>query len=259
MAGDARVVDASRDRHRRARGSAARRAVRQPVRAVRREAHAARAPRPDTPVTVLQRFGLPDEHVGDGAARGARPHASFPITSRRCTSTPARWARPREMVRLLPTHQAAARSGRVPVGRRADAPVAHPLPARGDVRGGGGGRGAPGRRPDRRARPTPRSKTSWATSSTRWCSTRCSRRRPTRSRWPTSPAASTTSSCAATRTCSATSSPTRPSDVMRNWEQIKKEEKGDDVDRRRHHARTAVAPLHPQAVPQGGVDRARSR
>ena len=51
-------------------------------------------------------------------------------------------------------------------------------------------------------------------------------RRPASSPWPTSRAASTTSSCAATRTCSATSSPTRPADVVRNWEQIKKEEKG---------------------------------
>ena len=32
-----------------------------------------------------------------------------------------------------------------------------------------------------------RSRTSSATSSTRWCSTRCSRRRPARSPWPTSP------------------------------------------------------------------------
>ena len=75
-------------------------------------------------------------------------------------------------------------------------------------------------------RRTHRCRTSSATCSTRSCSTRCSRRRPASSPWPTSRAASTTSSCAATRTCSATSWPTRPSDVMRNWEQIKKEEKG---------------------------------
>ena len=34
---------------------------------------------------------------------------------------------------------------------------------------------------------------------------------------------------------------------------------GHHVDRRRHHARAAVAPLHAQAVPQGGVGRPRSR
>ena len=48
-------------------------------------------------------------------------------------------------------------------------------------------------------------------------------------------------------------------DVMRNWEQIKKDGEGHDVDRRGHHAGPAVAALHAQAVPQGGVGRARAR
>ena len=48
-------------------------------------------------------------------------------------------------------------------------------------------------------------------------------------------------------------------DVMRNWEQIKKDEKGTTSIVDRHHARPAVAPLHAQAVPQGGVGRPRSR
>ena len=48
-------------------------------------------------------------------------------------------------------------------------------------------------------------------------------------------------------------------EVVKNWEQIKLDGEGHDLARRRHHARPAVAPLHQQAVPQGRVDRSRSR
>ena len=72
-------------------------------------------------------------------------------------------------------HRAAARAGRLPVGRRADAPLAHPLPARRGLRGRRGDRGAPARRAgaattSTRER-TPRSTTSSATCCSRWCST----------------------------------------------------------------------------------------
>ena len=46
------------------------------------------------------------------------------------------------------------------------------------------------------------------------------------STWPTWRAACTTSSCTATRTCSATSRPTTRTQVVTNWEAIKKSEKG---------------------------------
>ena len=52
---------------------------------------------------------------------------------------------------------------------------------------------------------------------------------PTRragSTWPTSPAGCTTSWCTATRTSSATSTPTSADQVVSNWEEIKKSEKG---------------------------------
>ena len=45
---------------------------------------------PDTPVTVLQRLGLPDERVTVVALAELDRGASSPTTSRRCSSTPAR-------------------------------------------------------------------------------------------------------------------------------------------------------------------------
>ena len=48
-------------------------------------------------------------------------------------------------------------------------------------------------------------------------------------------------------------------DVLRNWEQIKKDEKGTTSIVEGITPGPAVAPLHPQAVPQGGVGRPRSR
>ena len=259
MDGDARVVDGRAIDDAELAGPLLDRAVRQRVRALRREARAARAPRP--------------RHAGHGAAaprpaRRARRHrvaleeldrgAVVPdhLTSVFVDAGAAGAAR--EMVRLFQL----AKRLRDPGGCPWDAEQTHhsltrylleesyevveaveALPADGAID----------------PRRTPRSRTSSATCSTRWCSTRCSRRRPARSPWPTSRAASTTSSCAATRTCSATSWPTRPSDVMRNWEQIKKEEKGTTSIVDGHHARAAVAPLHAQAVPQGGVGRPRPR
>ena len=47
-----------------------------------------------------------------------------------------------------------------------------------------------------------------------------------RSTWPTWPEACTTSWCTATRTSSATSTPPTPEQVVANWEEIKKSEKG---------------------------------
>ncbi len=49
------------------------------------------------------------------------------------------------------------------------------------------------------------------------------------------------------------------SDVMRNWEQIKKDEKGVTSIVGGHHARAAVAAVRAQADAQGGVGRARPR
>ena len=144
MDGDARVVDGRAIDTVELAGPDAHRAVRQPARALRREAHAARAPR--------------SRHAGHGAP-ATRPAPTS--TSRRCRSPSStarvepdhltslfvdagrRAARRARSVRLLAADQAAARSRRVPVGRRADAPLAHPLPARGVLRGGRGARGAP--------------------------------------------------------------------------------------------------------------------
>ena len=91
-------------------------------------------------------------------------------------------------------------AGRVPVGPRADPRQPHPPPARGDLRGARGHRRARRRRP---ATASTTSRRSWATCSSRSCSTPSSPPRRASSRWPTWPAASTTSSCTATRTCSA--------------------------------------------------------
>ena len=44
---------------------------------------------PEHEVIVLQGLGLPDEQLVTGRARRARPGRSSPITSRRCSSTPA--------------------------------------------------------------------------------------------------------------------------------------------------------------------------
>ena len=65
---------------------------------------------PDTPVTVLQRLGLPDERVDavplDELDRGA----SYPTTSRRCSSTPAPVGRGARDGAAAPARQAAART-----------------------------------------------------------------------------------------------------------------------------------------------------
>ncbi len=106
---------------------------------------------PDTPVTVLQRLGLADERITvldlEDLDRGSVTPDH--LTSVFVDAGAVRSAR--ELVRLVQLTQAAARSRRVPVGRRADARVAHPLPARRGVRGGRGHR-APRRR-RRRAAP----------------------------------------------------------------------------------------------------------
>ena len=70
------------------------------------------------------------------------------------------------------------------------------------------------------------SRRSWATCSSRSCSTPGSPPRRASSPWPTSPEACTTSWWPATPTSSATSRSTGADDVVANWEQIKKAEKG---------------------------------
>ena len=122
---------------------------------------------PDTPVTVLQRLGLPDEHVTVVALEELDRGAVVPDHLTSVFVDAGAVGAARELVRLFQLAKRLRDPGRVPVGRRADAPLAHPLPARGVVRGGGGGR-AP--RPPTGARAARR--TSSATCSTRWCSTR---------------------------------------------------------------------------------------
>ena len=216
---------------------------------------------PDTPVTRAATARAPRRARGDRRARRPRPRGRSPTTSRRCSSTPARRA-PR-------TRWCASSSSPSGCATRAAAPGTPSRPttrspatcSRSRTRSSRRSRHSRSTRPQA-ARPfpprsTPRSPTSSATCSTRWCSTPCSRRRPTRSRWPTSPAASTTSSCAAIRTCSATSWPT---ESERRHAQLGADQEGGeghDVARRGHHARPPVAALHEQAVPQGGVGRAR--
>ena len=164
------------------------------------------------------------------------------------------------MVRLLAARQAAARSGRLPVGRRADAPLAHPVPARGGVRGGGGDR-APARRAGATAVDAyaaledelgdllyqvvfhaviaQEAGAFTMADVARGIHDKLVRRHP--------------------HVFGDVRRRRDASDVVRNWEQIKKEEKGTTSIVDGHHARAAVAPLHPQAVPQGGVGRPRSR
>ncbi len=140
------------------------------------------------------------------------------------------------------------------MGRRADPPLAHALPARRGVRGGGGGRGAPGRG----AYATPledelgdllyqvvfhallaqEAGEFTMADVARGIHDKLVRRHP-----------HVFGDVVADQT----------SDVMRNWEQIKKEEKGTTSIVEGITPGPAVAPLHPQAVPQGGVGRARSR
>ena len=208
---DARVVDGRAIDLVELAGPAAHRAVRQPVRAVRREARAARAPRPrhaghrapaSRSAPTSRSCTVPLAELDRGA--------SSPTTSPRCSSTPAPAGAAREMVRLLPL----AKRLRDPGGCPWDAEQTHhsltrylleesyevveaieALPADGPRR----------RRRVRRARRRAR-----RPAVPGGVPRGARRRRPARSPWPTSPAASTTSSCAATRTCSATSWPTRP-------------------------------------------------
>ena len=71
--------------------------------------------------------------------------------------------------------------------------------------------------------------------------------------------ACTTSSCAGTRTCSATSRSTTPSDVVTNWEQIKKAEKGDESLVAGVDGGLAGADRRAEALAQGRVESASIR
>ena len=187
---------------------------------------------PDTPVTVLQRLGLARRARARPSPLGELDRdASCPTTSPRCSSTLAR-GRGRRVRRARGAGPPAARPGRLPVGRRADPPLAHPLPARGVLRGRRRDRGAA--RPTRPRRPVdPRAYADLADELGDLLfqvvfhgvlgEESGDVHAPPRSR-----AASTTSSCAATRTCSATSRPRPSATCVRNWEQIKKGEKGTD-------------------------------
>ena len=173
---------------------------------------------------MLQRLGLPDEEVRDGRARRPRPRrrARPPHVAVRRRR---RGRRGREVMRLLGLARPAARPRRLPVGRRADPPLAHALPARGGVRGRRGGRGLPatpdgdpaGVRARGRARrpPVPGGVPRGAGRGGRGVRG-----------WPSRPGHPRQARAPPSRTCSATSTPRRSSDVMRNWEQIKKDEKG---------------------------------
>ena len=139
---------------------------------------------PDTPVTVLQRLGPPRRARRGGRARRPRPHgrARSPHVVVRGRRTGAAGAA-REIVRLLQL----AKRLRDPGGCPWDAEQTHHSLTRYLLEESyevvrGRSTAVPGAR-----RATPRSRTSSVTCSTRSCSTRCWRRRPAPSPWPTSP------------------------------------------------------------------------
>ena len=108
---------------------------------------------------------------------------------------------------------------RLSLGPRAGPPDAAAVPARGDLRGLRRARG----RLDAEARRGAR-----ATCCSRSSSTPSTRPRRASSTWPTSSARSRRRSSAAIRTSSATSRRDTPTEVMRNWEQLKAGERAAD-------------------------------
>ena len=210
---------------------------------------------------MLQRLGLPDEHVVRRRARGARP--------RRRARPPHVGVRRHRRARRRVGARASRRARRTACAARAAV------------------RGTPSRRTTRCVATCSRRRTKSPRRSTRCRPTRrgatstlarydalddelgdllvpgrdpvgARARRPARSRSPTSRAASTTSSCAAIRTCSATCSVADAAEVVTNWEQIKKTEKGADSLVEGVTAGLPSAALRAEAAAQGRVDRARS-
>ena len=168
---------------------------------------------------VLQRLGLPDQHV----VEVAWADLDRAVEADHLTSV------------FVPPVATPVAVGAGPLRR------AGPHPARAAARGTGS-RPTPAspatssRRPTRwwrrsrattrrRARASSTWRRSWATCCSRSCSTPPSRPSPVPSPSPTSPGASTTSSTAATPTCSATR-PATPASITRTWEEIKRAEKG---------------------------------
>ena len=95
---------------------------------------------------MLQRLGLPDEHVVDGRARRPRPRRRTRPPHVACSSTPASSRSRPELARLVALAERLRGPGGCPWDAEADAPLAAPPRARRGVRGGGGDRRAPGRR-----------------------------------------------------------------------------------------------------------------
>ena len=221
---------------------------------------------PDAPVTVLQRLGLADEYVHDVALVDLDRVVEPDHLTTLYVDTGARPVAG-EFARLVAAHGAAARPGRVPVGRRADAPLALALHPRGGVRGRRGDRGAA-----RRTRPSggvDAAPDAYAALGDELGDLLCQvvfhsvlareagaftvadvvtgihdklvRRHPHVFGDAGSPMAGATTS----------------DDVMHNWEQIKKQEKATDSLVEGITPGPAVAALRPQAVPQGRVGRPR--
>ena len=231
---------ALRHQARAARGAAARRAG--------HRAPAARAARRARSSTVALEDARP--------RRRARPPHVGLRRHRRTSRSPAS---SRALVALSERLRGA---GRVPVGRGADPPLARPLPARGGLRDGRGDRGAPGRRA-RGRRSTPRryaqledelgdllyqvvfhsvlAREAGAftiADVARGIHEKLVRRHP--------------------HVFGDVEADT-VSEVMTNWEQIKKREKGSDSIVEGISPGLRVAALRAQALPQGGVGRARAR
>ena len=100
---------------------------------------------PATPVVVLQRLGLPGEHVATVPLETLDRDVTPDHLTAVFVAAPAASAAT-ELTAPAGAGAAAAAAGRLSVGRRADAPLARPLPARGGVRGGRGARAPPARR-----------------------------------------------------------------------------------------------------------------